>query len=271
MRENGYTCRCGNIVRETLRRRKINPKREFLITFSVIVPTLNEEKLIGTCIRGLRRLDPDIEIIVADGKSHDKTVHVAGKLGAIVACSEAGRGYQCNAGVARASGDVLLFLHADTKLPPRAFAELRAFFQDDKVNVGVFRLALDVKHPLLNFYAMCNRFDSVLTRFGDQGIVIRKSFFNAIGGFPNWPLYEDVRLLQKARKRTHIYLFAGTAVTSARRFVENGILVQCCRDMWYMLSYLLGVSPSRLAVKYHHIARKEKKRFLARERYCEKA
>jgi len=258
MPENGYTGRCANIVRETVHRRKTDPRREFLITFSVIVPTLNEEKLIGTCVRGLRQLDPDVEIIVADGKSDDKTAHVAGKLGVIVVSSEAGRGYQCNAGAACASGDILLFLHADTKLPPRAFVQLRAFFQDDKVNVGVFRLALDVKHPLLNFYAMCNRFDSVLTRFGDQGIVIRTSFFHALGGFPNWPLYEDVRLLQKARKRSHIYLFPGTAVTSARRFVENGILVQCCRDMWYMLSYLLGVSPSRLAAKYHHIARKEK-------------
>ena len=245
-------------MRETLRRRKNDPRRKFLITFSVIVPTLNEERLIGTCIRHLRQLDPDVEIIVADGKSDDQTVHVAGKLGAIVARSEPGRGYQCNTGAARASGDVLLFLHADTKLPPCAFVQLRPFFQDDKVNVGVFRLALDVKHPVLNFYAMCNRLNSVLTRFGDQGIVIRTSFFHAIGGFPNWPLYEDVRLLQKARKRTHIYLFPGTAVTSARRFVENGILRQCSRDVWYMLSYLLGVSPSRLAVKYDRIAKKKK-------------
>lgn len=232
------------------------PEEGVLITFSVIIPTLNEEKLIGTCIRHVRQLDPDVEVIVADGKSDDKTGQVAANLGAIVTRSEQGRGYQCNAGASRASADVLLFLHVDTKLPPHSFTELRLFFQDDKVNVGVFRLALDVKHPLLNFYARCNRFDSVLTRFGDQAIAIRTSFFHAIGGFPNWILYEDVRLLQKARKRTRVYLFPGTAVTSARRFVENGIIRQCCRDLWYMLTYLVGVSPSRLAVKYDRTARR---------------
>jgi len=226
-----------------------------LITFSVIIPTLNEERLIGNCIRQLRQLDPHVEIIVADGKSDDKAARAAAELGAIVVRSEQGRGYQCNAGAIRASADILLFLHVDTRLPPHAFTELRHFFQDDKVNVGVFRLALDVKHPLLNFYARCNRFDSVLTRFGDQAIVIRTSFFQAIGGFPNWPLYEDVRLLQKARKRTHIYLFPGTVLTSARRFVEKGITRQCCRDLWYMLNYVAGVSPAQLAVKYDRTAR----------------
>ncbi len=227
-----------------------------MITFSVIIPTLNEERLIGNCIRQLRRLDPHLEIIVADGKSDDKTAQVAAELEAILVRSEQGRGYQCNAGAIRASADVLLFLHVDTRLPPGAFTQLRLFFQDDKVNVGVFRLALDIKHPFLNLYARCNRFDSVLTRFGDQVIVIRKSFFFNIDGFPNWPLYEDVRLLQKARKRTHIYLFPGTAVTSARRFVENGIVRQCCRDLWYMLNYVAGVSPSQLAVKYDRTARR---------------
>ncbi len=224
------------------------------MTFSVIIPTLNEEQLVGDCIKHLRQLDPDVEIIIADGKSDDKTAQVAAKLGAIVIRSEQGRGYQCNAGAIGASAAVLLFLHVDTKLPPHAFTQLRLFFQDDKVNIGVFRLALDVKHPLLNFYARCNRLDSVLTRFGDQVIVIRTSFFHAIGGFPNWPLYEDVRLLQKARKRTHVYLLPGTAVTSARRFAENGIIRQCCRDVWYMLNYLVGVSPSLLAEKYDRVA-----------------
>ncbi len=228
-----------------------------MITFSVIIPTLNEERLIANCITRLRQLDPQVEIIVADGKSEDNTARVAAELGAIVVRSERGRGYQCNAGAIRASADVLLFLHVDTKLPSGVFTKLQPFFQDDKVNVGVFRLALDVKHPLLSLYARCNRFDSVLTRFGDQVIVIRTSFFYAVGGFPNWPLYEDVRLLQKVRKRTRIYLFPGTAITSARRFVENGIVRQCCRDLWYMLSYLVGVSPSQLAVKYDRTARRQ--------------
>ncbi len=236
-----------------------------MITFSVIIPTLNEEKLIGTCIRHLRQLDPNVEIIVADGKSDDKTAQVAAELGTIVASSERGRGYQCNAGATRASADVLLFLHVDTKLPSHAFTQLGLFFHNRKVNVGVFRLRLDVKHPFLDLYARCNRFDSVLTRFGDQAIAIRTSFFHAIGGFPKWILYEDVRLLQKARKRTHVYLFPGTVVTSARRFVEKGIIRQCCRDMWYMLSYLVGVSPSRLAVKYNRTTRREEKRFLPTE------
>ena len=226
--------------------------------FSVIIPTLNEEKLIGACIRHLRQLDPDMEIVVADGRSEDSTPRAARKLGAVVCSAQRGRGQQCNAGAVRASGDVLVFLHADTRLPDDVFVQLRAIFQDEKVNIGVFRLSLDTKHPLLNFYALCNRFDSVLTRFGDQGIVVRSSFFDSIGGFPDWPLYEDVRLLQKARKRTHIHLFPGTVTTSARRFLENGVIKQCCRDIWYLLRYLSGASPYRLAARYTRIGKSER-------------
>jgi rSAM/selenodomain-associated transferase 1 len=87
-------------------------------------------------------------------------------------------------------------------------------------------------------------------RFGDQCIVIRKSFFNTLGGFPNWRLFEDIELMRKARKKTRIYRFPMTVVTSARRLIQNGIIRQQIRNIYYTSLYLLGVSPEKLATMY---------------------
>lgn len=220
------------------------------MTFSVIVPTLDEELVIGSCLAHLRSIAPDVEVIVADGGSRDSTVAIAREHGALVRHCRRGRGTQCNAGAALASGDVLLFLHADTRLPADAFSGLGVFLQNQRVNIGTFRLRFDVRHRLLDMYSRLARFDTVFTRFGDQCIVVRKSFFTAIGGFPEWPLFEDVGLLQKARQRTRIYWMPGTVTTSARRFLENGVIRQQLRDGWYLLQYLMGVSPQKLAAKY---------------------
>jgi rSAM/selenodomain-associated transferase 2 len=220
------------------------------LSFSVIIPTLNEAPNIAGCVAAVRALDPGVEIIVADGGSTDDTAALAAAAGALVLAAPRGRGSQCNAGAARASGEVLLFLHADTTLPPDAFALLRQILADPAVRIAKFRLSFDVHDWLLDIAARLMWFDSLLTSFGDQGIVIRRDFFAELGGFPDWPLFEDVRLFELARARSEVYVVPATVVTSARRFLENGVLQQLLHDLWLWLQYLFGVSPHELSRRY---------------------
>ena len=220
------------------------------IRFSVIVPAINEAGMIEPCIRHVQQIAPAMEIIVADGGSDDGTAGRAWAAGARVCYAPRGRGTQCNAGANLATGNVLLFLHADTRLPANAFALLRREFADRRVQVGTFRLTFDTSHWLYDIYTFFSRFDSVFTSFGDQCIVIRRSFFSRIGGFPDWPLFEDVRLLQKARARAAVRSFPAAITTSARRFEREGVLRQSLRNSWYVLQYLCGCSPETLAARY---------------------
>ncbi|MFC1871911.1 TIGR04283 family arsenosugar biosynthesis glycosyltransferase [Chloroflexota bacterium] len=218
--------------------------------FSVIIPALNEARIVSRCIAHVRSLNPEAEIIVADGGSLDNTVAIARKAGICTVASGQGRGIQCNAGAALASGDVLVFLHTDTELPADAFKQLEEYFINDSVQIGTFRLSFDFNHWLLKLYCLPCELNIAFTRFGDQCIVVRKSFFGSIGGFPNWRLFEDLTLINKARRKTRIYRFPGKIQTSARRFLRNGILRQQLLNIWLIILYFLGISPDKLARKY---------------------
>lgn len=220
------------------------------LRFSVIIPALNEASRIGGCVAAVRALDPTVEIIVADGGSNDQTAERAAAAGALVVNAPRGRGPQCNAGAAVASGDVLIFLHADTALPDCAFPLLREVLADPTVEIAKFRLSFDTRDWLLDLAARLMWFDSLLTSYGDQGIVIRRALFAEVGGFPDWPLFEDVRLFELARALTGVYVVPAEVVTSARRFREHGVLNQLLHDLRLWLQYLLGVSPYDLARGY---------------------
>ncbi len=220
------------------------------ITFSVIIPALNEGNNLSRCLHRIREQHPGVEIIVADGGSADETVTIAISENVAVYHSRLGRGTQCNLGAAHASGDVVLFLHADTLLPENGFSILNQYFENDHVQVGTFRLGFDWSHWILKVYSQFTRFDSRFTRFGDQCIVARSSFFRECGGFPDWPLFEDVHFLQKARRKTKVHCFPAAVITSARRYVHNGLIRQQARSAWLLLLFFFGVPPERLARKY---------------------
>lgn len=225
--------------------------------FSVIIPTLNEAKFIQTTIQRIRDLDESAQIIIADGESSDETVQICRKAKLEVVFSKRGRGSQCNAGAEKASGDVLLFLHADTFLPQNAFQLLSDYFSNEQIKIGTFRLSFDSPNPMLRFYCMFTKFDSMFTRFGDQCIVVRKSFFKELRGFPDWPLFEDVHLLRLARQRMAIISFPSYVITSARRFKTRGIIRTQIFNGLLLFLYLLGVSPVHLA-KWYAIKTPEK-------------
>jgi len=221
-----------------------------MTTYSVIIPALNEADRISRCIQQIRVLQSHAEIIVADGGSADSTVEIAQQMGALVVRDGRGRGTQCNAGTRKARGKILLFLHADTILPVDAFQILDRSFNNDDVKIGTFRLIFDDPHPLLKLYAKFSCFDSILTRFGDQGIAVRSTFLDRLGGFQDWPLFEDVRLFQDARQLTRIYSFPAAVTTSARRYLQNGIIRQQLMNLWVMIQYLWGIPPELLAQRY---------------------
>lgn len=218
--------------------------------FSVIIPTLNEAKFIQTTILRIRDLNESAEIIVVDAESSDETVQLCQKSKTEVVFSKRGRGSQCNAGATKASGDVLLFLHADTLLPENAFELLTRYFSEEHIQIGTFRLGFDSSNAMLRFYCSFTKFDSMFTRFGDQCIVIRKSFFNEIGGFPDWPLFEDVHLLRIARGQTKVISFPSQVITSARRYLTQGVVRTQTLNGFLLLLYLFGVSPVILANWY---------------------
>ncbi|HMQ35899.1 MAG TPA: TIGR04283 family arsenosugar biosynthesis glycosyltransferase [Chloroflexaceae bacterium] len=221
-----------------------------MTSFSVIIPALNEADGIAACVAAVRALDPLVEVIVADGGSADGTAELAAAAGAVVVAAPRGRGPQCNAGAARAGGEVLVFLHADTALPDDAFPRLRALFEDPGVRAAKFRLSFDVADPILALAARLMWVDSRLTSYGDQGIVIRRAFFEQLGGFPDWPLFEDVRLFELARARGGVAVVPAEVTTSSRRFRANGSLPQLLIDLGLWLEYVAGIPPHEIAERY---------------------
>ena len=216
---------------------------------SVIIPALQESARIAAAVGRIRTQAPAYEVVVVDGGSRDKTPELARAAGAHVISAPRGRGIQCEAGGRAARGDLLLFLHADTFLPDEAFDAIGAVENDPTFEIGTFRLAFDHSHPLLRAYAWFTRFDSLVTRFGDQGILIRRPFLESIGGFPVTELFEDVELLRRARRRAHIRLLPATVVTSSRRFIDFGVVREQLSNARLMFKYLTGTHPNALAAE----------------------
>lgn len=221
-----------------------------MYSFSVIIPTLNESNNLAACIGSVRAASTEAEIIVADGKSVDGTQDLARRIGASLVEAPRGRGSQCNTGAIQATGGILLFLHADTCLPPDAFDVLEHVFADQKILLGTFLLQFEPSDWILRCYEFFSGIDSLFTTFGDQCITVRRNFFETLGGFPDWPLFEDVGLLQKARRHTRIHSFPTRVITSSRRYQENGRVRQQLLNLWLMVQYMVGVPPEQLAMRY---------------------
>lgn len=218
---------------------------------SIVIPTLNEATTIGPTLRRVQGQEKPFEVIVVDGGSEDDTRAQSRSLGATVLRAPQGRAVQMNRGVEEAAGDVLLFLHADTLLPPNGLSLIRQTLDDPRASSGTFRLQFDDSTPLLRFYAWCTRWPWIRLCFGDRGLFARRSAFEAVGGFPAWPLFEDLELAARLHEHGGFRFLDTSVTTSARRFERYGPLRQQLRNLYLWSHYMWGTDPERVAHLYH--------------------
>lgn len=211
----------------------------------VVVPALNESRGIGACVGHLRGLG-FTSIVVVDGGSRDATVRLAAEAGARVACSARGRGRQMNAGAEAGAAPILLFLHVDTKLPAGATDIIIETLARPGCVAGCFRLRFEPERALLRAFAWFSRFDTRMTTFGDQAYFVRRDAFEAVDGFPDWPLLEDVELRRRLKGLGQFQKARQRVTTSARRFDNEGLLGRQALNGVILLMHALGVSPAWL-------------------------
>jgi rSAM/selenodomain-associated transferase 2 len=223
------------------------------VKLSVIIPALDEAARIEAAVARLAA-EPGIdEIIVVDGGSSDDTAALAGRAGARVIAAPRGRARQQNAGARAASGDTLLFLHADAALPPGAAAVVDRQLATPKVIAGAFRTWHRAERwgrrraALLHLADLRSRYSP--RPYGDQAIHLRAATFERIGGFPEMALMEDLELSLRLRRLGRIAVAGERVEVSGRRF-ESAPLYQTALVNVFPLLYLLGVPPSVLARLY---------------------
>lgn len=219
---------------------------------SLVVPALNEGEAIEASLRSLQPLRAAGEIIVVDGGSEDATVELARPLCDRVVRAPRGRAVQMNAGAQVAAGDILWFVHADTLAPPEAAREIIQAFSTAPCQWGRFDVHLSGRHPLLRVVERLMNLRSRVTRIatGDQGIFVRRTVFEEIGGFPVQPLMEDIALSRRLRRVSPPTRIRTPLETSSRRWETRGV-VRTILLMWYLrAAYALGASPVSLARLY---------------------
>ncbi|MDP4645924.1 MAG: TIGR04283 family arsenosugar biosynthesis glycosyltransferase [Akkermansiaceae bacterium] len=221
-------------------------------TVSVIIPTYREETGIVALLKNVAKSSPH-EIIVSDGNSPDSTVSLATAAGATVITSAKGRAAQMNAGACAATGEFLLFLHADT-IPPADFPEIIARTLRKPNTPGgafSFRLSGDFSASALIEGLVSLRCKFAQKPYGDQGIFIRRSLFQALGGFPEIPVMEDLDLIRKLSKHGTICIAKEPALTSPRRWEQGGLVRTFLRHQIMLAAHSLHLPASWIAKMRH--------------------
>jgi rSAM/selenodomain-associated transferase 2 len=214
---------------------------------SVIVPVLNEERTIALTLAALSRLAPD-EVIVVDGGSTDRTREIVRGMPATHLTAPRGRAQQMNHGARAARGEVLLFLHADTRLPASALADIRAAMAEARCVGGRFDVRLDRDEWTFRLIGTLINLRSRLTKgaTGDQAIFVRRTIFEELGGFPNLPLMEDIALSRLLRRQGRVACLHSQVITSARRWERDGVWRTILKMWVFRLLFLAGVLPTGL-------------------------
>ncbi len=223
--------------------------------FSIITPVLHEAEIIHGHIAHLKRLSlaDSSEIIIVDGDPAGSTTRAIHESPAITLSSPPGRAKQMNAGAARAHGEILIFLHADTELPHDALDKITSVMKNERYVGGAFDLGIRSDTVALKLIARVASFRSRLTcvPYGDQAIFIRREYFHSVGGYRDIALMEDVELMRRIKQHGEkIVILPDRAYSSPRRWEQEGI-VYCTVRNWLLITlYYLGVSPERLARYY---------------------
>ncbi len=218
---------------------------------SIIIPVLNEAARIASVIKQIEKTE-EIEIIVVDGLSVDHTVEVASSLGVNVISTPKGRAIQMNTGAKIASGEILLFLHADTELPKGFVALVQDALNQPNVIAGAFELKIEGKHRGLRLIEKLVSLRSHFLQlpYGDQALFIKAETFNKFGGFPELPIMEDFEFINRLKRYGKIKILPVSVITSGRRWQQLGILKTTLINQVMILGYYLGISPEKLANFY---------------------
>lgn len=228
-----------------------SPDLRELKLISVIIPTLNEESCIENCINsvGLRH---GIEILVVDGGSNDCTVQIVERLGCKILVERPNRAAQMNLGAKKASGDVFLFLHADTALPEHWPQEVFQVFEKSDVVCGAFSLSIFGNSVGLRFVEKLANFRSRIFQlpYGDQALFLRKKTYEEIAGFPEYLIMEDFEFVNRLKKLGKIYISRLSVKTSDRRWKKLGVLWTTLVNQIMIIGYWLGFSDKNLRKIY---------------------
>ena len=220
---------------------------------SIVIPTLDEAGCIAATLESLGDLRRrGHEVIVADGGSGDATLELARARADRILVAPAGRAAQMNAGARAASGAVLLFLHADSRLPDAADRLVLEGLARSGAAWGRFDVRIAGAHPLLRTVEAMMNLRSRLTHIctGDQCIFVRREVFEALGAYPRQELMEDIALSARLRRISAPLCLRQRCLTSARRWERRGVLRTIALMWWLRLQYACGVAPSRLARAY---------------------
>ncbi len=226
----------------------------FIEKITMIIPVLNEAENIEATLSKLIN-NTDVELIVVDGGSSDRTVEIVQNLNIKIIFSErSGRANQMNLGASVANGNILIFLHADTNLPINYQEIVKEILSRSKVVVGAFQLKIDSKNKSLRLVELMvnwrSRFFSL--PYGDQAIFLKKSIFEELGGYSDLPIMEDFELIQRLKRRGKIKIASAEVITSSRRWEKLGVFKTTLINQLVIIGYYLGISPTKLRQLYGH-------------------
>jgi rSAM/selenodomain-associated transferase 2 len=218
---------------------------------SIIIPVLNEAANLPQTIASLLSLKT-IEIIVVDGGSQDNTVEIAKTLGVKIIETQPGRATQMNAGAEVATGEILLFLHSDTLLPPNFGQWVLQSLSQPQTIAGAFQLKIDGPGVGLRIIEkLANTRSRILKMpYGDQAIFLKRSTFEKMGGYPPLPIMEDFEMIRQLQKKGHIDIVPVSAITSARRWQKLGVIKTTLINQLIITAYFLGIPPHQIATWY---------------------
>jgi uncharacterized protein len=219
----------------------------------VVIPTLNEEAALPKLLADLSRIGPAMDVVVVDGGSEDRTCGVAAEWGARCVRTEPGRARQMNLGASLLDTPWILFLHADSRLPVETARAIEDFVTEPRDPAAAhFSFRLDAEGPWWWLIERGQRIRERLTglAYGDQGLLVSRTRFDRIGGFPDVPLMEDVAIVRRLRATGGLGRIEAPLVTSARRYREEGPFVSWIRNAALITLYSAGVPPRRLVRWY---------------------
>ncbi len=225
---------------------------------SVIIPTYNEEKVIGPLVKHLLAERNDIleEVLVINGGSTDQTVAVARRAGAQVHIApQKGRANQMNFGVSLSQGEVLYFVHADTR-PPAGYVDDIRHSVNNGHDAGCYRARFCSSHPMLRLNSYFSRFDRFTCRGGDQTLFVTRSLFNRLGGYDNYYIVmEDFDLIRRAQRHARFQVMPHEAYVSARKYDDNSYVRVTIANLIVFTMFRLGFSPRRLLRTYKRMVK----------------